>query len=48
MIVTNRYNKKEYKVIEVKDKSVVLKRKDGTTFEIVKAEYNFYYSEKKA
>ena len=45
MLVRNKWNKKIYKVIEVKDGKVTLERKDGTQFTIAKAEYFFNYSE---
>lgn len=46
MLVRNKWNKKTYKVIEVKDEKVTLERSDGTQFTIVKAEYFLNYIEK--
>lgn len=46
MLVRNKWNKKTYKVIEVKDGKVTLERSDGTQFTIVKAEYFLNYTEK--
>ena len=48
MLVRNKWNKKTYKVLEIKDSSVVLQREDGSQFEIAKSEYFFSYSEKSA
>lgn len=48
MLVRNKWNKKIYKVMEVKGSSVVLQREDGSQFEIAKSEYFFSYSEKSA
>ncbi len=45
--VKNRWNRKIYQVVEVKDDKVVLQREDGSQFEIAKSEYFFSYSEKK-
>ena len=44
MIVRNKWNGKEYKVIECEDSSVTLERSDGTLFIIKRAEYyeNYY------
>lgn len=47
MLVRNKWNKKDYTLVEVKEKTVVLKRADGSTFEIQKSEYFFSYSELK-
>lgn len=46
MLVRNKWNKKTYEVIEVKDGKVTLERPDGTVFTIVKAEYFLNYIEK--
>lgn len=47
MTVRNKWNKKDYLLIEKTDKTVTLKRKeDGYTFTIAKSEYYFSYSEK--
>ena len=46
MLVRNKWNKKTYKVIEIKDGKVTLEREDKTQFTIVKAEYYANYSEK--
>ena len=43
MIVTNRWSKKKYEVWEISEKTVKLKREDGTIFEISKSEYQFNY-----
>ena len=43
MLVRNKWNKKTYKVIEVKDGKVTLERSDGTQFTIAKAEYFLNY-----
>ena len=48
MLVLNKWNKKTYKVIEVKDGKVTLERSDGTQFTIAKAEYFLNYIEKSA
>jgi hypothetical protein len=48
MLVRNKWNRKTYKVMEVKSSSVVLQREDGSQFEIAKSEYFFSYSEKSA
>ena len=48
MLVRNKWNKKTYKVIEVKDGKVTLERPDGTRFTIAKAEYYANYSENNA
>lgn len=47
MLVRNKWNKKDYTLVEVKEKTVVLKREDGSVFEIQKSEYFFSYSELK-
>jgi hypothetical protein len=44
--VLNKWNRKEYTLIAVKDSTVILQRKDGSQFEIAKSEYYFSYSEK--
>ena len=41
MVVTNRWSKKKYEVWEISEKTVKLKREDGTIFEISKSEYQF-------
>lgn len=43
MVVTNRWSKKKYEVWEISEKTVKLKREDGTIFEITKSEYQFNY-----
>lgn len=43
MTVKNKHNKKMYKVLEVKEKTVILEREDGINFEINKSEFNFFY-----
>lgn len=43
MPVKNKWNGKNYMLTEDKGSSVVLKREDGTTFEISKSEFNFSY-----
>lgn len=43
MPVMNKWNGKNYMLTEDKGSSVVLKREDGTTFEISKSEFNFSY-----
>ena len=47
-IAKNRWNRKIYQVVEVKEDKVILKREDGSQFEIAKSEYFFSYSEKSA
>ena len=47
LLVRNKWNKKTYKVIEIKDGKVTLERDDGSQFTIVKAEYFLNYSENK-
>lgn len=44
MVVKNRWNGKEYKLIESDDNSVTLERSDGTRFMIKRVEYyeNYY------
>ena len=44
--VKNRWNRKIYQVVEVKDSEVILEREDGTQFTITKSEYFFNYVEK--
>lgn len=46
-IVLNRWNRKKYLVVEIKENSVTLEREDGSQFAISKKEYYFNYSEKK-
>lgn len=43
MVVTNCWSKKKYEVWEISEKTVKLKREDGTIFEISKSEYQFNY-----
>ena len=43
MFVINRWNKKYYEVWEISEKSVKLKKEDGTIIEISKSEYQFNY-----
>ena len=47
MLVRNKWNNKMYKVLEITDKNVTLRRDDGSQFTIQKSEYFFGYSEKK-
>ena len=47
MLVRNKWNNKMYKVLEITDKNVTLRREDGRQFTIQKSEYFFSYSEKK-
>lgn len=44
MVVKNRWNGKEYKLIELDNNSVTLERSDGTRFTIKRVEYyeNYY------
>lgn len=46
LLVRNKWNKKTYRVVEVKDGKVTLEREDKTQFTIVKAEYFLNYIEK--
>jgi hypothetical protein len=48
MFAVNKWNKKTYRVVSVKDKTVMLQREDGSTFEIAKSEYQANYIEKSA
>ena len=43
MVVTNRWSKKKYEVWEISEKTVKLKREDGTIFEISRSEYQYNY-----
>ena len=43
MFVINRWSKKHYEVWEISEKTVKLKREDGTIIEISKSEYQFNY-----
>ena len=43
MVVTNRWSKKKYEVWEISEKTVKLKREDGTIIEISNSEYQFNY-----
>ena len=46
-LVRNKWNNKMYKVLEITDKNVILRREDGRKFTIQKSEYFFSYFEKK-
>lgn len=46
MLVINKWNKKQYKVLEMTDKTVTLQREDGSQFTIQRFEYFFSYVEK--
>lgn len=39
MLVRNKWNKREYTLIAVKDNTVVLQREDGSQFTIAEKEY---------
>ena len=39
MLVRNKWNKKTYEVLEIKDGKVTLKRSDGSVFTIAEKEY---------
>ena len=43
MTVLNKWSNKPYEVWEISEKTVKLKREDGTIFEISKSEFNFNY-----
>lgn len=43
MKAKNKWNSKIYNVVEIKDTSIILKRTDGSQFEINKSEFNFSY-----
>ena len=43
MTVKNKWNGGTYEVWEISEKTVKLKREDGTIFEISKSEYQFNY-----
>jgi hypothetical protein len=43
MNVLNKWSGKRYEVWEISEKTVKLKREDGTIFEISKSEYQFNY-----
>lgn len=45
MVVRNKWNGKEYKLIESDNSSVTLERSDGTQFIIKRAEYYENYME---
>lgn len=47
MLVLNKWNGKDYKVVLVEGGKVTLQREDGSQFTIQKSEYFFSYSEKK-
>ena len=46
MTVTNKWNKKTYKVLEIKDRKVTLQRPDGSKFIIDEKEYLYDYVKK--
>ena len=46
-LARNKWNNKMYKVLEITDKNVTLRREDGRQFTIQKSEYFFSYFEKK-
>lgn len=46
MTVINKWNKKTYDVLEMKDGKVKLRRKDGSVFTIQEKEYLANYFEK--
>ena len=46
MFVLNKWNGKQYKVIEIADKEVSLEREDGSKFIIAKSEYFLSYYER--
>lgn len=43
MFAKNKWNNNIYEVWEISEKTVKLKREDGTIFEISKSEYQFNY-----
>ena len=43
MTAINKWNNKKYRLVETKEKSVILEREDGSRFEVSKAEFNFAY-----
>ena len=43
MVVTNKWNKKVYEVLEIKDRKVTLQRPDGSKFTIDEKEYLYNY-----
>lgn len=43
MTASNKWNGKKYRVVEIKEKTVLLEREDGTRFEIQKAEFYCTY-----
>ncbi len=43
MYCVNKWSKNRYEVWEISEKTVKLKREDGTIFEITKSEYQFNY-----
>lgn len=47
MLVRNKWNGHDYKIIEDKGKEITLQREDGTQFTIAKSEFYFSYSVKK-
>ena len=44
--VMNKWNRKEYEVLEIKEGKVKLRRKDGSVFTIQEKEYHANYLEK--
>lgn len=43
MTVTNKWNRKKYRVVSVDEKTVTLERENGQQFTIQKSEFNFTY-----
>ena len=43
MVIINKWTNKTYELLEMTEKSVKLKREDGTVFEISRSEYQFNY-----
>lgn len=43
MNAVNKWNGKKYKVIEMKDSTILLEREDGTELEISRKEFLFSY-----
>lgn len=43
MIAKNKWNSKLYEVVKINPSTIILKRNDGTEFEIEKSEFNFSY-----
>lgn len=46
--VKNRWNRKIYRVVEIKDGKVTLERSDGSVFTIAEKEYVINYIKEKA